>query len=32
MPHVSEIAPDLYRISVLYPEINLQFNHFLVKE
>ena len=32
MPHVSEIAPDLYRISVLYPEINLQFNHFLVKD
>jgi hypothetical protein len=31
-PHVSEIAPDLYRISVLYPEINLQFNHFLVKD
>jgi flavorubredoxin len=32
MPHVSEIAPDVYRISVLYPEINLQFNHFLVND
>jgi flavorubredoxin len=32
MPNVSEIAPDVYRISVLYPEINLQFNHFLIKD
>jgi flavorubredoxin len=32
MPDVSEIAPDIYRISVLYPEINLQFNHFLVND
>ncbi|HEY7097049.1 MAG TPA: hypothetical protein VH437_10020 [Terriglobales bacterium] len=32
MPLVTEIAPDVYRISVLYPEINLQFNHFLVKD
>jgi flavorubredoxin len=31
-PAVSEIAPDIYRISVLVPEINLQFNHFLVKD
>jgi flavorubredoxin len=29
---VSEIAPDLYRISVFFPEINMQFNHFLVKD
>jgi flavorubredoxin len=29
MPDVVEIAPDLYRISVFYPEVNLQFNHFL---
>src|ERR1043166_4231372 len=29
---VSEIAPDLYRISVFVPEINLQFNHFLVRD
>jgi len=32
MPQVHEIAPDVYRISVFYPEINLQFNHFLVKD
>lgn len=32
MAHVQEIAPDVYRISVYYPEINLQFNHFLVKD
>ena len=32
MPQVTEIAPDVYRICVYYPEINLQFNHFLVKD
>ena len=30
MAHVSEIGPDLYRISVFVTEFNLQFNHFLV--
>jgi flavorubredoxin len=30
--NVTEIAPDVYRISVLVPEINLQFNHFLVDD
>jgi flavorubredoxin len=29
---ISEIAPDLYRICVFFPEINMQFNHFLVKD
>jgi flavorubredoxin len=29
---LDEIAPDLFRISVLWPEINLQFNHFLVRD
>lgn len=29
---ISEIAPDLYRLCVFYPEINMQFNHFLVKD
>ena len=29
---VSEIAPDLYRISTFIPEIDLQFNQFLVKD
>ncbi len=32
MAHITEIAPDLYRISVLMPEIDLQFNHFLIKD
>ena len=32
MPHVTEIAPDIYRICVFHPELNLQFNHFLVKD
>jgi flavorubredoxin len=27
---ISEISPNVQRISVLYREINLQFNHFLV--
>lgn len=30
MHTISEIAPNVHRICVLYPEINLQFNHFLV--
>jgi flavorubredoxin len=29
---VTEIAPDLYRISTYVPEIDLQFNEFLVKD
>jgi len=32
MIKVSEIAPDVYRISVFVQEINLQFNHFLIKD
>ena len=32
MIKVSEIAPDVYRISVFVPEYNLQFNHFLIKD
>jgi flavorubredoxin len=32
MVKTSEIAPDVYRISVFVPEINLQFNHFLIKD
>ena len=32
MIKVSEIAPDVYRISVFVEEYNLQFNHFLVKD
>ncbi len=30
--NIFEIAPDVYRLSVFAPEINLQFNHFLVKD
>jgi hypothetical protein len=32
MPQVTEIAPDIYRICVRYPEINLQFCHFLIND
>jgi len=30
MAKINEIAPNVHRISILWPEINLQFNHFLV--
>jgi flavorubredoxin len=29
---IEEVAPDLYRISTYVPEINLQFNQFLVRD
>ena len=29
---VTEIAPDVYRISTFIPEIDLQFNQFLIKD
>jgi len=29
---IDEIAPDLFRISIYLPQINLQFNHFLVRD
>jgi flavorubredoxin len=32
MFNISEIAPDIYRISVFVPQINLAFNHFLVRD
>src|SRR5438105_780340 len=32
MNAVTEIGPDLYRISVYVPQFDLQFNHFLVKD
>jgi flavorubredoxin len=32
MAVISEIAPDVYRISVFAQAANLQFNHFLVKD
>lgn len=32
MPDIHEIAPDVFRISLYAPEINMQFNHFLVRD
>lgn len=32
MAKITEIAPDVYRISVFAEPLNLQFNHFLVKD
>lgn len=32
MINVTEIAPDVYRISVYVKDLNLQFNHFLIKD
>lgn len=32
MYKINEIAPDVYRISVFIPDIELQFNHFLIKD
>lgn len=32
MPTVAEIAPDLFRISIYVPDIDLQFNQFLVRD
>ncbi|HSU30218.1 MAG TPA: MBL fold metallo-hydrolase [Bryobacteraceae bacterium] len=32
MADITEIAPDVYRISVFVPEINLEFSHFLVRD
>ena len=32
MARIDEIAPDLFRISVFVPEIDLQFNHFVVRD
>jgi flavorubredoxin len=32
MVSTTEIAPDIFRISVFVPEINLEFSHFLVRD
>jgi flavorubredoxin len=32
MAEIHEIAPDVFRISVFVPEINLAFNHFLIRD
>src|SRR5262245_36764203 len=32
MASISEIAPDLFRLSVYVPDFDMQFNHFLVRD
>jgi flavorubredoxin len=32
MTEINEIAPDLFRLSVYVPDIDMQFNHFLVRD
>jgi len=32
MANTTEIAPDLFRISIYAPEGDLQFNHFLIRD
>ena len=32
MVKIDEVAPDVFRMSVLSPQFNLQFNHFLVRD
>ncbi len=32
MTKIDEIAPDLFRLSIYVPEIDMQFNHFLVRD
>jgi len=32
MTNIDEIAPDLFRLSVYVPAIDMQFNHFLVRD
>jgi flavorubredoxin len=32
MTNIDEIAPDIFRLSVYVPDIDMQFNHFLVRD
>jgi flavorubredoxin len=32
MARIDEIAPDVFRISIYAPQLDLQFNHFVVKD
>jgi flavorubredoxin len=32
MTTITEIAPDLFRLSIYVPEFDMQFNHFLVRD
>ncbi|MBI1357884.1 MAG: MBL fold metallo-hydrolase [Acidobacteria bacterium] len=32
MARIDEIAPDIFRLSVLHPQVGMQFNHFLIRD
>ena len=32
MTTITEIAPDLFRLSINAPDFDMQFNHFLVRD
>jgi flavorubredoxin len=32
MPRIDEIAPDLFRVSVYHPQLEMSFNHFVVRD
>lgn len=32
MPQIAEVAPDVFRVSIYVPDINLAFNHFVVRD
>jgi flavorubredoxin len=32
MTRIDEIAPDLFRLSIYVPQLDMQFNHFLVRD
>lgn len=32
MTTIHEIAPDLFRLSIYFPELDMQFNHFLARD
>jgi flavorubredoxin len=32
MTRIDEIIPDLFRLSIYVPDLNMQFNHFLVRD
>lgn len=32
MTRIDEIAPDLFRLSIYVPQVDMQFNHFLVRD
>ncbi len=32
MTTITEVAPDLFRLSIYVPDFDMQFNHFLVRD